>query len=476
MIKEEAIYWIALAHLPRWGYLEINSLIIKIFNENKISIEDFFQLSTSDWKEQYQLNDKQVADLVQEKTKLPSYAFLAESLFSQGFEIIPIISPAYSKTLKDNLKIKYTPTVLYIKGNKNILHENSIAIVGSRDASEIALKFTDNIAQQASKDYKVVVSGFAKGVDKQALDSAIQYKGQSMIVLPQGIMTFGSGFKAYYKQIIDGDVLVLSTFFPKAPWQAQLAMARNHIIYGLAKEIYVAESSDKGGTWSGALDGLKKGRVIYVRKPEVHEQNANLLLIQKGAIPIDLNGQLLQSINDTDKNTQIIEADTLVNNTSNNSNMIIEKPIVLYTKEGIDHNWKEKIHSILQGREITIKPIMKALQIDIKEKELKEYLQSLDSVEKRKGKTIFYSLKGYLNEIKEKHKQIHDILQEREFSEKALIEELKKRNIDIVTHELKKYLQSSAVDKRKVKDKYLYSLKETDKNIQASLFTLDKEE
>ena len=75
MIKEEAIYWIALAHLPRWGYLEINSLIIKIFNENKISIEDFFQLSTSDWKEQYQLNDKQVADLVQEKTKLPSYAF-----------------------------------------------------------------------------------------------------------------------------------------------------------------------------------------------------------------------------------------------------------------------------------------------------------------------------------------------------------------------------------------------------------------
>ncbi len=80
------------------------------------------------------------------------------------------------------------------------MHENSIAVVGSRTASEVALNFTDNIAMRASKEYKVIVSGFAKGIDKQALDSAIKYKGQSIIVLPQGIMTFASGFKNYYKQ------------------------------------------------------------------------------------------------------------------------------------------------------------------------------------------------------------------------------------------------------------------------------------
>ena len=119
------------------------------------------------------------------------------------------------------------------------------------------------------------VSGFAKGVDKQALDSAINYKGQSIIVLPQGIMTFGSGFIKYYKQIVDGDVLLLSTFFPKAPWKAELAMARNPIIYGLADEIYVSESSDKGGTWSGVVDGLRKNRKIYVRQTDLYENTAN---------------------------------------------------------------------------------------------------------------------------------------------------------------------------------------------------------
>ena len=94
-------------------------------------------------------------------------------------------------------------------------------------------------------------------------------------------MTFSSGFKNYYKQIVDGDVLVLSTFFPKVPWKAELAMARNPIIYGLANEIYVAESAEKGGTWSGVVDGLRKGRKIFVRKPEPSEKNANNLLIQK---------------------------------------------------------------------------------------------------------------------------------------------------------------------------------------------------
>jgi hypothetical protein len=35
------------------------------------------------------------------------------------------------------------------------------------------------------------------------------------------------------------------------------------------------------------MDGLRKGRKIYVRKPEPNENNANILLIQKGAIAFD---------------------------------------------------------------------------------------------------------------------------------------------------------------------------------------------
>lgn len=286
----DAAYWISIAHMTGWRHERLNNLIIKFFHDRKITIEDFFNLSGNEWRSDYHLNEKEIIDLQQAKADLPNNSFLAESLYSQGYEIIPITSPEYSKTLKETLKKEYSPAVLYIKGNRQILSEKSVAIVGSRNASDISLQFTDNIAKVASKEYKVVVSGFAKGVDKQALDSSIAYKGQSIIVLPQGITTFSSGYKTYYRQIVDGDVLVLSTFHPKVPWRTDLAMARNTIIYGLADEIYVAESSDSGGTWSGVKDGLRKKRIIYVRKPEAAEKNANLQLIKMGAIAVDFNG------------------------------------------------------------------------------------------------------------------------------------------------------------------------------------------
>lgn len=370
---KEAPYWIALAHLPRWGHLNINNLIIKFYHENKISIEEFFHLSAKEWRTKYLLVDKQIYDLQQAKSELASNAFLAESYFSQGFELIPIISSEYSKTLKENLKVAHSPCVIYVKGNKKILKEKSIAIVGSRDASDIALRFTDNIARLASKEYKVVVSGFAKGVDKQALDSAINYKGQSIIVLPQGIMTFGSGFKKYYSQIIAGDVLVLSTFFPKAPWKAELAMARNPIIYGLANEIYVAESAEKGGTWSGVVDGLRKGRKIYVRQPEQTEKNANLVLIQKGAVPVDYNG----------------------NEFSKSYSSLITEQISLVREPNDNDSLEMKIRSALNGRILSAKEILFKIDLDWTPNKLRAHLKKLDFIEAVKDKkTNQYKLKG----------------------------------------------------------------------------------
>ena len=293
-MKQEYAYWIALAHIPSMKTARKNELIVRFFEE-KQSIIDFFHCEKSDWQNLFSLNEKEIELLNGAKNELANYSFLVEDLLEQGYDIIPITSSDYSPVMKNNLKRAYSPPLIYTKGNKQIMKENSIAIVGSRKAENISLEFTDNIAKTASKDYKIVVSGFAKGVDKQALDSTIKYKGQSIIVLPQGITTFQSGFKKYYKQIIDGDVLILSTFFPKASWSVQLAMARNPIIYGLAKEIYVAESSEKGGTWSGVVDGLRKGRNIFVRVPLSSEKNANTILIQKGAIPVDIQGHKIEN-------------------------------------------------------------------------------------------------------------------------------------------------------------------------------------
>jgi len=303
-MNQELAYWMTLAHLPKLTNRKKNELIIRFFEEG-MTIIDFFHSEKSKWSNVFGLSENEIALLKEADNELANYAFLVEDLLHQGYEILPVTAKDYSPILKANLK-RISPPVIYIKGNREIMKEKSVAIVGSRKADDISLEFTDNIARQCSKEYKVIVSGFAKGVDKQALDSALKYKGQSIIILPQGITTFSSGFKRYYKQITTGDVLVLSTFHPKAPWSVQFAMARNSIIYGLAEEIFVAESSEKGGTWSGVTDGLGKKRKIYVRKPGENEKNANNLLIQKGAIPVDMEGNPLPDENKYKSQTEII--------------------------------------------------------------------------------------------------------------------------------------------------------------------------
>ena len=370
MIKDAA-YWISFAHMSGWGNLMLNGLIAKFHHEKNITLADFFGLDERVWKEEFELGEKEIGDLLSARKEIPGNAFLAESMESQGYELVPVTSPEYSKTLKENLKLSKAPPLLYIKGDKSILSERSIAIVGARTAGNASLMFTDNIAKKASSEFKVVVSGFAKGVDKQALDSAIKHLGKSIIVLPQGIMTFASGFKTYYKQIQEGNVLALSTFYPKAPWKVELAMARNTIIYGLADEIFVAESNSIGGSWQGAIDGIRKGRKIYIRMPEAGEENANLLLIQKGAIAVDQQGNLIGSKPEDPSATP-------VNISSENEN--IDKIIL----------------SVFNGKSLSAKEINEKLDLKWSTQKLSKYLKNMDAVKvlsRKKNGSTQYSLK-----------------------------------------------------------------------------------
>jgi len=366
-------YWIAVAHLPKWTIERTNRFIIQIIHENKMSWADFFELDKKGWKELFAFTEKELSDLEYAKNDMPRLAFIAEQLQNEGFQIVPINSSDYPVVLKENLKIKSSPPVLYIKGRKGLLQEDAVAIVGSRKAGAKALEFTDHVAKKSVKEFKVVVSGFAKGVDKQALDSTIEANGKSIIVLPQGILTFQSGFKKYYEPIVNGDVLVLSTFFPKAGWDVGLAMARNAYIYGLAKEIYVAESDSKGGTWEGVMDGLKRQRKIYVRYPEPKEKNANLKLVELGALSVNMDGKIVDS--------KVMPSKELFEPVSKNE---VKEPSATY--EDGKRNIEKDILELLNKGTYTTKEILLALKLDWDSRKLTNFLKKNPNIKAIAGK------------------------------------------------------------------------------------------
>ena len=160
---------------------------------------------------------------------------------------------------------------------------------------------------------------------------------------------------------------MLSVFHPKAPWSVPLAMARNPIIYGLASDIYVAESSDKGGTWSGVIDGLRKGRTIYVRQPNPREKNANALLIAKGAKAVDDHGNLTEYINQEDQSAGVSDPLTVADSI------------------------EERIIELLRGGTYDSKTIVNKLGIDWSARKVTSFLKNHSEIETVKGKPLKFT-------------------------------------------------------------------------------------
>lgn len=370
-MTNELTYWYSLAMMrgiPTWRK---NEIYAKCYMHNpRISIAELLEYEVL-WPG-LGLNNGEIQIFRQTKSAIPSNAFAVENLLSQGYDIIPLDRNEYPATLKKNMKMG-SPVVIYTKGEIRLLNEPAVAIVGARNAGNISLKFTDNVAYRATSEGNIVVSGFAKGVDREALDAALASGGKSIIVLPQGITTFYSGFRQYYQPIQEGRVLVMSVFEPQAGWNAGLAMARNSIIYGMADKIYVAESGESGGTWQGVLDGLKKQREIFVRQPEESEKNANNALIQKGAVPVDINGEEVEAV---------IAAGLFD---------IVSEP----ENEKYESSMDSKIKELLLRGKRSSKEILMFLKSDWSDARMKTYLRSLTFISELKEKNrVYFCLKG----------------------------------------------------------------------------------
>lgn len=391
MTNQELTYWVTLALMPKMWTRRKNEIYAKCFTSSpRISIVDLFE-DSSVWGD-LGLTQEEADMFMEAHSQLANNSFLVENLLSQGYDILPIHSDDYPSVLKENLK-SAAPAVIFTKGNKLLLKEAAIAVVGSRNADDISLKFTDNVARSASSEKKVVVSGFAKGVDRQALDSALECGGKSIIVLPQGIMTFSSGFRQYYKHITQGRVLVMSSFAPKAPWTKEFAMARNPIIYGMASEIYVAQSDNKGGTWSGVIDGLRKNRTIYVRHPEAGEKNANMELIAKGAVAVDLYGKVCEE--------QVPAAQLSSESNGVASLWVCEAEAPAYSSAADEQKNVQAgdalnvsiVKLLSSGGTFGLKEIRLALNVQLSDAKLRSLMDSVPGVRKfKEGRRVLYCL------------------------------------------------------------------------------------
>lgn len=198
-------------------------------------------------------------------------------------KLIKINDKIYPNSLK---LISKPPQNLYLLGNEEILNNNGIAIIGSRNYTEYGKKYALKFSKELAKQGINIISGMALGVDRFAHEGALNVGGNTIAVL-------GSGFNHIYPEenidlfnlILKNNGTIISEYPPNVKPESKNFPERNRIVSGLANGVLVIEGGYRSGTSITAKLALMQGKKLFCLPSNLDRKNGigTNKLIKEGA-------------------------------------------------------------------------------------------------------------------------------------------------------------------------------------------------
>lgn len=219
--------------------------------------------------------------------------FFAAASF--GAEIISLTNPFYPPLLAS---IPDAPPIVTFKGNKNLLKNKMLAIVGTRRTSINGEKLAKKIAEDLKEAGYTIASGLALGIDTMAHIGAY----------PNTVAVLGCGIDVFYppkNQKLQEDLMekggVLSEFPMGTEPMAGHFPRRNRIISGMSAATILIESEIKSGSLITARLAKEQGRAVFAVPgfPSDPHYTGNNKLIKEGAARMIENSKdILNALSD----------------------------------------------------------------------------------------------------------------------------------------------------------------------------------
>jgi len=191
------------------------------------------------------------------------------------------------------MKLNDPPPILTMRGNKKLLYNNKLAVVGSRACTGYGRRVASSLARGLSGRDVTVVSGLALGIDTAAHIGALDETGKTIAVLGCGVdVIYPRQNKELYERIAAEGLLVSEYPLGTSP-EAFRFPARNRIIAGLSRGVLVVEAAKKSGSLITAQMALDNDREVFAVPGQVdsYKSEGAHWLLKQGA-------KLVQSVDD----------------------------------------------------------------------------------------------------------------------------------------------------------------------------------
>lgn len=174
----------------------------------------------------------------------------------------------------NDVESKFAPDVLYAEGHIELLRQSPrVAIVGSREASELGFRRARSIAKALAGHGAIIVSGLARGIDTFAHQAAIQAGGKTIAVLgtPLNIVTPKSN-ESLQREIMTNH-LAISQFAAGARVQRGFFPMRNRTMALVCQASIIIEAGESSGTLSQGWEALRLGRPLFITEEVVEAEH-----------------------------------------------------------------------------------------------------------------------------------------------------------------------------------------------------------
>lgn len=223
----------------------------------------------------------------------------AEIAARGGARLVTVLDKEYPATLR---LIFNLPPFLFVRGELRDADLRSVAVVGTRQASEDGLRRARRMSGLLTERQVTVVSGLARGVDTAAHTAALDTGGRTIAVVGTGILRcYPAENRALADRIAENGAVV-SQFWPEANGATYTFPRRNVTMSGIAQGTVVIEAASTSGAKMQARLALEHGKRVFLLRSLTEAQPwAQEYVKTRGALMVEDVDDVVKSLSSPDR-------------------------------------------------------------------------------------------------------------------------------------------------------------------------------